>query len=54
MKNETITPILTQEGKFIIAEDAATRVTTQGTTVKEAVKNLHEAVELYLEETQDQ
>ena len=46
-----ITAILTQEGKFIVAEDAATRVTTQGMTMEEAVKNLREAVSLYLEET---
>ncbi len=34
-----------------MAEDAATRVTTQGTTMEEAVQNLREAVGLYLEET---
>lgn len=53
MKKSTsfITAILTQEGEFIIAEDAATRVTTQGKTMEEAVKNLREAVSLYLEET---
>lgn len=50
-KNSFITAILTQEGKFIVAEDAATRVTTQGTTMEEAVQNLREAVGLYLEET---
>lgn len=52
-KNSFITAILTQEGKFIVAEDAATRVTTQGTTMEEAVQNLREAVGLYLEETGD-
>ncbi len=46
-----ITAILTQDGKFVVAEDAATHVTTQGTTIEEAVKNLREAVGLYLEET---
>ena len=46
-----ITAILTQEGKFIVAEDAATHVTTQGMTMEEAVNNLREAVGLYLEET---
>lgn len=52
MKRKTsfITAILTQEGKYIVAEDAATRVTTQGETMEEAVKNLREAVSLYLEE----
>ena len=47
-----ITAILTEENNWIIAEDADTHVTTQGKNMDEALKNLREAVSLYLEETE--
>jgi predicted RNase H-like HicB family nuclease len=45
-----ITAILTQEDDWVIAEDAATHVTTQGKTEAEALTNLRTAVTLYLQE----
>ncbi len=39
-----------KEGKTYIIKEAITGVTTQGKTVEEAIKNIKEAVELYLEE----
>lgn len=38
-----------EDGMYVIKE-AVTGVTTQGKTVEEAMKNIKEAVELYLEE----
>jgi predicted RNase H-like HicB family nuclease len=48
-KPSYITAILTEEDNWVIAEDANTHVTTQGKTMDEAIKNLREAVGLYLE-----
>lgn len=39
-----------QEGKFYVAYCAELGVTSQGTTLEEAEKNLLEAIELYLED----
>ena len=39
-----------KEGKWFIAEDLLSGVTTQGRTMIQAKKNLKEAVELYLED----
>ncbi len=39
-----------KEGRTYIIKEAVTGVTTQGRTIKEAVKNIKEAVSLYLEE----
>jgi predicted RNase H-like HicB family nuclease len=39
-----------EEDMFVIKE-VVTGVTTQGKTIEEAIDNLKEAVELYLEET---
>lgn len=47
-----IIAIITEEDNWVIAEDANTHVTTQGKTMDEALKNLREAVGLYLEETE--
>jgi len=42
--------ILTKEKEFIIARCPELGVTSQGRSEKSAIKNLEEAVELYLEE----
>ena len=41
-----------EEDMYVIKE-VTTGVTTQGRTIEEAVQNLKEALELYLEEFQD-
>ncbi len=47
MKLQTI---IWKEGKTYIIKEAITGVTTQGRTIEEAMKNIKEAVSLYLEE----
>ena len=42
--------VLWKEEDMYIIKDVATGVTTQGRTIEEAVQNLKEALELYLEE----
>jgi predicted RNase H-like HicB family nuclease len=49
MKNK-ILAIISKEGKIYVAENPETGVVSQGYSVEEAIKNLKEAVELYLEE----
>jgi predicted RNase H-like HicB family nuclease len=39
-----------KEGKWYVIKEAMTGVTTQGKTIEEAIKNIKEAVGLYLEE----
>lgn len=39
-----------KEGKWYIIKEAMTGVTSQGKTIEEAIKNIKEAVGLYLEE----
>ena len=39
-----------KEGKFYVIKEVMTGVTTQGKTIEEAIKNIKEAVGLYLEE----
>lgn len=39
-----------KEGKTYIIKEIITGVTTQGKTIEEAMKNIKEAVSLYLEE----
>lgn len=41
-----------KEEEMYIIKEAVTGVTTQGKTIEDAIKNIKEAVELYLEETQ--
>ena len=48
--NRTFTAILHKEGKLYVAECSETGTASQGKTVEEAVANLQEATELYLEE----
>ncbi len=43
--------IVWREEDMYVAREVATGVTSQGKTVDEAIKNLREALELYLEET---
>jgi predicted RNase H-like HicB family nuclease len=45
------TAIITPEDNMYVVLNPETGVTTQGETVKEALKNLEEAISLYLEET---
>ncbi len=42
--------IVWKEEDMFIAREAFTGVTTQGQTIEEVLKNIKEAVELYLEE----
>lgn len=42
--------VLWKEEDMYIIKDVATGVTSQGRTIEEAVQNLKEALELYLEE----
>lgn len=39
-----------REGKYYVIKEVITGVTTQGKTIEEAIKNIKEAVNLYLEE----
>lgn len=42
-----------KEGKTYVIKEVITGVTTQGKTIEEAIKNIKEAVSLYLEEMPD-
>jgi len=44
---------LWKEEDMYVIKEVTTGVTTQGRTIEEAVQNLKEALELYLEEFQD-
>lgn len=44
------TVVITKEGKWFVGRSLELRVVSQGRTVEECQKNLHEAVELYLED----
>lgn len=46
----TFTAVLHKEGEFYVAECPEVGSVSQGKTVEEAVANLKEATELYLEE----
>ncbi len=48
--NRTFTAILHKEDKLYVAECSETGTASQGETVEEAIANLKEATELYLEE----
>jgi predicted RNase H-like HicB family nuclease len=49
MKQGTFTAVLEKEGEGFVALCPELDVTSQGTSVEEAVANLREAVELFLE-----
>ena len=46
----TIKAIIWKEDDMYVIKDAILGITTQGKTIDEAMKNLREAIELYLEE----
>lgn len=48
--NRTLTAVLHQEGNLYVAECPETGTVSQGATLEEALHNLREATELYLEE----
>lgn len=50
MLMKTLTAILTKEDGIYIAKCAEVGTTSQGKTIEEAIANLKEATELYLEE----
>ena len=47
---QTLTAILHEEGDLFVAECSETGTASQGPTIEEAIANLREATELYLEE----
>ena len=47
---QTFTAIVHQEGNLYVAECSETGTASQGETIEQAVANLQEATELYLEE----
>ena len=42
--------VIWKEGNIYVIKEAVTGVTTQGKTIEEAVENLKEPLEIYLEE----
>ncbi len=50
MQTQTYTAVLHQEDHWYVAECPEVGVVSQGNTIEEAVANLKEATELYLEE----
>ena len=50
MKHQVLTAILHQEEDLFVAECPEVGTVSQGKTIDEAIENLKEATELYLEE----
>ncbi len=50
MKKTTYTSIVWKEGKYFVAQCLNVEVSSFGKTKNEALKNLQEAIELYLED----
>jgi len=50
MTTRTLTAVLHREGEWYVAECPETGTVSQGETIEQAVANLQEATELYLEE----
>ncbi|MCX5670654.1 MAG: type II toxin-antitoxin system HicB family antitoxin [Planctomycetota bacterium] len=48
--NRTLTAVLHREGDLYVADCPEVGTVSQGTTIEEAISNLREATELYLEE----
>jgi predicted RNase H-like HicB family nuclease len=48
-----LTVFVWREGKWFVAYEPSSGVSSQGRTVDEALKNIREALELYLEDKQD-
>jgi predicted RNase H-like HicB family nuclease len=50
LMTRTLTAVLHKEGKLFVADCPEVGTVSQGATVEEAIENLKEATELYLEE----
>jgi len=50
MKEQTYTAVIFREDDLFVAECPEVGTVSQGTTIEEAIDNLKEATELYLEE----
>jgi predicted RNase H-like HicB family nuclease len=48
--NRTLTAVLHKEGSLFVADCPEIGTASQGSTIEEAIRNLREATELYLEE----
>ena len=48
--NKTFTAVIHQEGNLYVAECPEVGTASQGSSIEEALKNLREATEVYLEE----
>ncbi len=48
--NKLFTAVVHKEGSLYVAECPETGTASQGTSIEDAVRNLQEATELYLEE----
>lgn len=48
--NRILTAVLHKEGDLFVADCPEVGTVSQGTTIEDAVRNLQEATELYLEE----
>ena len=48
--NRTLTAVVHREGDLFVADCPEVGTVSQGATIEEAVRNLQEATELYLEE----
>lgn len=48
--NRTLTAVLHKEGSLYVADCPEVGTASQGATIEEAISNLREATELYLEE----
>jgi len=48
--NQTLSVVVHKEKKYYVAECPEVGTVSQGKTIEEAIKNLKEATELYLEE----
>ena len=53
MTTKTFTAVIHKEGEWYVADCPEVGTASQGHTLDEAVTNLKEATELYLEETQE-
>lgn len=50
MSKQTFTAVIHQEGEWYVADCPEVGTVSQGRTLEEAIANLREATELYLEE----
>ena len=53
MKKQKYTAIITQEDDMYVSYNPETGVASQGKSIDQALANLSEALQLYLEETED-